>query len=360
MPIGTPLRLRLAGGLVALGGAGVIAWAAFSGGGAPPEPAAAAVLTRRPLAAPATTGSLAGPAARWSSLSDRRRMALARGFLAGPGRAMRLTVAPRDLARQADALRRLGTPAGGRVESLLQLAVRLVDPSALVDARQTALSGSALRGMSATAAADVVGVPDLRLGTPRAGVWYFDLGPSQTKVTVRGGRVVAVADVTSAAFDGAALGPGAARSGTGAVAALPDRPLPAPAAPAAPGGQGAGAEAARQALAMVGTPYVWGGEAPGGFDCSGLVRWSYRRVGLLAPRVAADQAQVGIGIARQDLQPGDVVFFADASGYVHHDGIYVGNGMFVHAPHTGAVVRVQSLDTPRYAAQYAGARRYAT
>jgi cell wall-associated NlpC family hydrolase len=76
--------------------------------------------------------------------------------------------------------------------------------------------------------------------------------------------------------------------------------------------------------------------------------------------VAADQAQVGIGIARQDLQPGDVVFFADASGYVHHDGIYVGNGMFVHAPHTGAVVRVQSLDTPRYAAQYAGARRYAT
>jgi cell wall-associated NlpC family hydrolase len=135
------------------------------------------------------------------------------------------------------------------------------------------------------------------------------------------------------------------------VAALPPVTL-------AGGSADAGVQAARFALGQMGTPYVWGGEAPGAFDCSGLVQWAYRQAGLGVPRVAADQALVGVGVARDDLHPGDVVFFADASGYVHHDGLYVGAGRFVHAPHTGDVVKVSSLEEPGYAREYAGARRY--
>ena len=112
------------------------------------------------------------------------------------------------------------------------------------------------------------------------------------------------------------------------------------------------------ALKQRGTPYLWGGATPGGFDCSGLVYWAYAQLGLNLPRVAADQAKVGFPVARDELMPGDAVFFADSSGYIHHEGLYVGNGAMVHAPRTGDVVRVQSITSGYYARQYAGARRY--
>jgi hypothetical protein len=240
----------------------------------------------------------------------------------------------------------IGTAASDS-RSLLPLAVRLVDPGALPAARERYLSGSALEGMSAVRASDLLGQPDLRLGLPRRGTWYYDLGPSQHRLTIRRGRVSAVADVSSPEYAGAFMGPG----GRPAVSALPDAPLP-------PASSGTGGIAVRWALSQLGTPYVWGGEAPGGFDCSGLVRWAYRQAGLLVPRVAENQAEAGYGVARADLLPGDVVFFADATGYIHHDGMYIGDGRFVHAPHTGDVVRIGSLDDPHYASEFAGARRY--
>jgi hypothetical protein len=131
------------------------------------------------------------------------------------------------------------------------------------------------------------------------------------------------------------------------------RAKPVPGAPV-----GVGGDAVALALEQRGTPYLWGGATPGGFDCSGLVYWAYAQFGLRLPRVAADQAKVGFPVARDELMPGDAVFFADSSGYIHHEGLYVGNGAMVHAPRTGDVVRVQTITSGYYARQYAGARRY--
>lgn len=125
------------------------------------------------------------------------------------------------------------------------------------------------------------------------------------------------------------------------------------------GGQGKGPEAVQLAVGFIGTPYVWGGEDPKtGFDCSGLVQYVYGRLGVTLPRVAEQQAAVGTPISPEQLAPGDAVFFADRKGYIHHEGMYIGKGYFVHAPHTGDVVKVSSLSEPYYASQYAGARRY--
>jgi peptidoglycan DL-endopeptidase CwlO len=107
------------------------------------------------------------------------------------------------------------------------------------------------------------------------------------------------------------------------------------------------------ALGEQGVPYVWGGSSPGGFDCSGLVMYAYSRVGVSLPHSSYAQWNMGVAVPRDQLQPGDLVFF-DGLGHV---GLYIGGGMFVHAPHTGTVVQVASLDSGWYAATYVGARR---
>ena len=128
---------------------------------------------------------------------------------------------------------------------------------------------------------------------------------------------------------------------------------------------GAAAGKAQKALALaltfLGTPYVWGGASPSGFDCSGLVYYVYAQQGVTLPRVAAEQARVGLYVPTiQGLLPGDAVFFADSSGYIHHMGLYIGGGKMVHAPHTGDVVKVEDITTGYYARQFAGGRRYVT
>jgi cell wall-associated NlpC family hydrolase len=141
----------------------------------------------------------------------------------------------------------------------------------------------------------------------------------------------------------------------------PGHPQPVAAAPARPiagAPAGLGPRAVALAEGRLGTPYRWGGAAPGGFDCSGLVYWVYRSLGITLPRVAEDQGRVGVPVAMGDLRPGDVVFFADSSGYVHHEGIYIGGARMIHAPQTGDVVKVERIDSGYYARQYAGARRF--
>jgi cell wall-associated NlpC family hydrolase len=111
---------------------------------------------------------------------------------------------------------------------------------------------------------------------------------------------------------------------------------------------------------FIGTPYHFGGASPQtGFDCSGLAQYAYAQSGVSLPRVAADQYKVGQPVDRASLQPGDIVFFQDSTGYIHHEGIYLGNDSFLQAPHTGDVVKISSLDDPYYAGQFAGGRRMA-
>ena len=107
------------------------------------------------------------------------------------------------------------------------------------------------------------------------------------------------------------------------------------------------------AMSQLGTAYVWAGSAPGGFDCSGLVMWAYAQVGVSLPHSSYAQYGYGVPVSRDQLQPGDLVFF-DGLGHV---GIYIGSDQFVHAPHTGDVVKISSLGESWYAGTYVGARR---
>jgi cell wall-associated NlpC family hydrolase len=127
------------------------------------------------------------------------------------------------------------------------------------------------------------------------------------------------------------------------------------AAPApAPSSAGTGhPEAAAVAARYLGIPYRWGGATPAGFDCSGLVSYVYAQLGISLPHYTVAQWDATQPIAAADLQPGDLVFF-DGLGHV---GIYIGGDQFIHAPHTGDVVRVQSLSDSWYASHLDGARR---
>ncbi|WP_298843876.1 C40 family peptidase [Clostridium sp.] len=93
---------------------------------------------------------------------------------------------------------------------------------------------------------------------------------------------------------------------------------------------------------FLGVPYVWGGTSPSGFDCSGFTQYVFAHFGVNLPRVSEAQQNVGTLISRGNLQPGDLVFFGSPA---HHVGIYVGNGNMINAPHTGAVLRIQSLNS---------------
>jgi cell wall-associated NlpC family hydrolase len=120
-------------------------------------------------------------------------------------------------------------------------------------------------------------------------------------------------------------------------------------------------EALAVARQYIGTPYLWGGSKPStGFDCSGLMQWAYHQAGISIGRVTTQQIHDGVAVDRQHLQAGDMVFFQDSSGYVHHVGMYIGDDKFIHAPHTGDVVKISSLDEPYYAHQFAGGRRMDT
>ncbi|PLX86173.1 MAG: hydrolase [Desulfuromonas sp.] len=119
-------------------------------------------------------------------------------------------------------------------------------------------------------------------------------------------------------------------------------------------------ELVRTARRFLGTPYRWGGEDVGnGFDCSGLTMVSYRLNGLNLPRNSRSQFQSGRWVAKKNLQPGDLVFFATKGGKrVTHVGMYVGKDRFIHAPRTGQTVRIELLSNRFFAKAYVGGRSY--
>lgn len=112
------------------------------------------------------------------------------------------------------------------------------------------------------------------------------------------------------------------------------------------------------ALAMMGTPYVYGGATPRGFDCSGLVQYSYKKAGIDVPRTSRGQYRSAEPVPVAAARPGDLVFFASGQK-ISHVGIYLGDDDFIHAPETGQSVKISSIQDDYYQARFVGAGRIA-
>ena len=125
-------------------------------------------------------------------------------------------------------------------------------------------------------------------------------------------------------------------------------------------GSATGQQIVETAKKYLGVPYVWGGTSPSGFDCSGLVYYVLRSLGFNASRTLNSMYKQGTPVDKSDLQPGDIVFFQNTykSG-ISHVGIYVGDGKFIHSPHTGSVVSYADLNSTYYVSHYYGACRFA-
>jgi peptidoglycan DL-endopeptidase CwlO len=113
-----------------------------------------------------------------------------------------------------------------------------------------------------------------------------------------------------------------------------------------------GAQALQAAISRLGDPYIWGAAGPGEFDCSGLVMWAYEQVGIQLPHYTGSQWNSGVHVARNDLEPGDLLFFF---ANISHVGMYIGNGMMIDAPNFGEDVKVE----PVYWSAFVGAVRIA-
>jgi cell wall-associated NlpC family hydrolase len=111
------------------------------------------------------------------------------------------------------------------------------------------------------------------------------------------------------------------------------------------------------ALSLRGAPYRMGGVSPDGFDCSGFVSYVYQQHGVAMPREVRDQFKVGKQIDRDQLEPGDLVFFSTVAPGASHVGIVIGGDQFVHAPSERGVVRVESLSQQYWASRFIGAKR---
>jgi cell wall-associated NlpC family hydrolase len=122
--------------------------------------------------------------------------------------------------------------------------------------------------------------------------------------------------------------------------------------------RGAAHDASEIAATMVGKPYRYGGTTPRGFDCSGLVYYSYRRAGLDVPRSTQSQRGRSQKVSRARLTRGDLLFFNQEGKHSSHVGIYLGGDHFVHAPSSGKRVRIDSFRDPYWQEHFVDARRF--
>ncbi|TDP96736.1 C40 family peptidase [Labedaea rhizosphaerae] len=118
---------------------------------------------------------------------------------------------------------------------------------------------------------------------------------------------------------------------------------------------GAAGVAMQTALAQIGDPYVWGATGPDSFDCSGLMLYSYGKAGITLPRTSRSQYSVGTPVSRDQLQPGDLLFFGSSPATIHHVAMYIGDGKMVHASTTGVPVKIAVFER----SDFVGAKRVA-
>jgi cell wall-associated NlpC family hydrolase len=143
-----------------------------------------------------------------------------------------------------------------------------------------------------------------------------------------------------------------------ATPAVPPPAMPGRANPMVPSeGNADGYALSGTALSLRGTPYRDGGIDPSGFDCSGFVRYVYEQHGVTMPRQVRDQFRVGKKVDRDQLEPGDLVFFSTVAPGASHVGIMIGGDQFIHAPSERGVVRVESLSRQYWASRFIGAKR---
>ncbi len=120
----------------------------------------------------------------------------------------------------------------------------------------------------------------------------------------------------------------------------------------------AGQRVVQIAEQFLGLPYVYGGSTPAGFDCSGFTSYVFKQMGYSLNRVSADQIHNGVPVSKSELLPGDLLLFKkQGASRIHHVGIYVGNGMMIHSPQTGEVIKYTSIVTGYYNNCYYAARR---
>ena len=180
---------------------------------------------------------------------------------------------------------------------------------------------------------------------------YVSLSPHQRTALADPGPVPAGAPAPGAPAPDAAPPGAPPPAGQAPGEAPPPGGMPGPSFGGGVGGGDRGT-VVQAALTQVGSPYVWGGAAPGGFDCSGLVMWAFQQAGIALPHSSQALAHGGQPVSLSDLQPGDVLtFYSDAS----HAGIYIGDGMMIHSSTYGVPVRVVPMNSsgPIY-----DARRY--
>jgi cell wall-associated NlpC family hydrolase len=120
-----------------------------------------------------------------------------------------------------------------------------------------------------------------------------------------------------------------------------------------------GDEIAVRAISLVGKPYRYGGADLEGFDCSGMVYFIHQALGIDVPRTAAEQQRAAAHVAKAELQPGDLLFFRTTrSKRISHVAIYVGENRFVHAPQSGKLIELRTLDDQYYGRRLAGSGRF--
>ncbi|MGC8470698.1 MAG: NlpC/P60 family protein [Acidimicrobiales bacterium] len=183
------------------------------------------------------------------------------------------------------------------------------------------------------------------------GSWFVEIDSAMTALPAQLERAVAQGDFASVLHQAVAIldaGPRSANA-SASTTALSSGIGADQAGPTSSGGATNGGAVVSEAEKFLGVPYVWGGESPSGFDCSGLVQYVYSQLGVSLPRTTYTQVKVGTPVASLTrARPGDLVFFAGSDGTTTepgHVGIYLGNGKMIDAPYTGTVVQVQTVST---------------